>query len=748
MRAVALYLPILLVVALAVRRRPTTAGGWPPPCWPPPGTCPPCSPSTSSPVRWGWWTFDGLARRRSPASPPTCGSGWALLWGAVPLLATADRLVVAALALVAADLVLMPLGEPAVVLHGTWLVGEAVAVATLPRYPGCSSDGGRPPPSTSRGRAAPPGGGVHRAAPVRPAVAGLRGHGRRAGTGCWPVPGGTSSSPGCCWRRRSPWPSRRCGSSSPTAARPSPSTRPPGWSPPAPTPTWPTRCSWGRRSILAGWGVLLGSPAVVAGPRRWPPPSPRAWPPGASTLELEDRFGDAWPAYRRQVRVWWPRWRPAPGLATGTVYVARSCEPCDEVGRFLVRRPTVGLEVEPAETYAGKPLRRITYVGAGGRPGVRRSAPSDAAWSTSTWRGPSPVGWAGCPIVRPILQLVTDAVGGGPATSTGRSRFRSAAVGYLRQRPRRAREDTVEERSPADVVRLMQDEGVEIVDFRFCDLPGLMQHFSTPAHQLTEDGFEEGYGFDGSSIRGFQEIQESDMILVPDPNTAVIDPFREAKTLNLNCFVRDPVTGDSYSRDPRYVAKKAEDYLRLDRAGRHRLLRAGGGVLHLQRRPLPPGPALGHVLGRLGGGHLELGRRREAQPRVQAPVQGGLLPRPAHGPLPGPALEDDPHAGAGGHRDRGAAPRGGHRRPGRDRHALRHPAAHGRQAHALQVRHQVRGLGPRPVGDVHAQAPVPGQRVGHALPPVAVEGRASRCSSPRRATAACPTWPAGTSAGC
>ena len=119
----------------------------------------------------------------------------------------------------------------------------------------------------------------------------------------------------------------------------------------------------------------------------------------------------------------------------------------------------------------------------------------------------------------------------------------------------------MEERSPADVVRLMQDEGVEIVDFRFCDLPGLMQHFSAPAHQLTEDGFEEGYGFDGSSIRGFQEIQESDMILVPDPNTAVIDPFREHKTLNLNCFVRDPVTGESYSRDPRYVAKKAEDYL-------------------------------------------------------------------------------------------------------------------------------------------------------------------------------------------
>jgi len=119
----------------------------------------------------------------------------------------------------------------------------------------------------------------------------------------------------------------------------------------------------------------------------------------------------------------------------------------------------------------------------------------------------------------------------------------------------------VQPRTPAEVLRLAQDEGVEIVDFRFCDLPGLMQHFSAPVHEFTEEAFEEGYGFDGSSIRGFQEIQESDMLLMPDPNTAVIDPFRQHKTLNINCFVRDPVTGESYSRDPRYVAKKAEDYL-------------------------------------------------------------------------------------------------------------------------------------------------------------------------------------------
>jgi glutamine synthetase len=120
----------------------------------------------------------------------------------------------------------------------------------------------------------------------------------------------------------------------------------------------------------------------------------------------------------------------------------------------------------------------------------------------------------------------------------------------------------VEERTPDDVLQLISDEGIEIVDLRFCDLPGLTQHFSMPAGQLTADVFDEGVGFDGSSIRGFQEIQESDMLLIPDPGTAVVDPFTQHKTLNLNCFVNDPVTAESYSRDPRYVARKAEEYLR------------------------------------------------------------------------------------------------------------------------------------------------------------------------------------------
>ncbi|HEY8200955.1 MAG TPA: type I glutamate--ammonia ligase [Actinomycetota bacterium] len=115
--------------------------------------------------------------------------------------------------------------------------------------------------------------------------------------------------------------------------------------------------------------------------------------------------------------------------------------------------------------------------------------------------------------------------------------------------------------SAEEVLALAKNEGVEMVDLRFCDVPGLMQHFSMSPEELHEDGFVYGYGFDGSSIRGFQAIQESDMLLVPDPRTAFMDPFRTCKTLTLFCFVKDPVTGESYSRDPRNIARKAEEHL-------------------------------------------------------------------------------------------------------------------------------------------------------------------------------------------
>jgi len=113
-----------------------------------------------------------------------------------------------------------------------------------------------------------------------------------------------------------------------------------------------------------------------------------------------------------------------------------------------------------------------------------------------------------------------------------------------------------------DVVRTIRDRKIEMVDLRFTDLPGLWQHFSVPPSALDLESFVDGVGFDGSSIRGFQEIQESDMLVIADPATAFLDPFAEAPTLVLICNIRDPVTGQSYSRDVRYVAQKAETYLK------------------------------------------------------------------------------------------------------------------------------------------------------------------------------------------
>ncbi|RZK87017.1 MAG: type I glutamate--ammonia ligase, partial [Methylobacterium sp.] len=112
-----------------------------------------------------------------------------------------------------------------------------------------------------------------------------------------------------------------------------------------------------------------------------------------------------------------------------------------------------------------------------------------------------------------------------------------------------------------DMLAYIKNEGVEIVDIRFCDLPGQMQHFTVPAGSFDEAVFSDGLAFDGSSIRGFQKIHESDMALLPDPTTAFIDPFRKAKTLALNFFVHDPLTKEPYSRDPRNIARKAENFL-------------------------------------------------------------------------------------------------------------------------------------------------------------------------------------------
>ncbi|MBN2309219.1 MAG: type I glutamate--ammonia ligase [Candidatus Hydrogenedentes bacterium] len=117
------------------------------------------------------------------------------------------------------------------------------------------------------------------------------------------------------------------------------------------------------------------------------------------------------------------------------------------------------------------------------------------------------------------------------------------------------------ELSPSDVLDLCKKEGVRFVDLRFMDFPGLVQHFHIPVSELSEETFEEGLGFDGSSIRGWQSIHESDMLVLPDPRTATMDPFTEIASLILYCNILDPITKERYSRCPRCIAQKAENYM-------------------------------------------------------------------------------------------------------------------------------------------------------------------------------------------
>src|SRR6201994_363067 len=115
---------------------------------------------------------------------------------------------------------------------------------------------------------------------------------------------------------------------------------------------------------------------------------------------------------------------------------------------------------------------------------------------------------------------------------------------------------------PKAVLEFVKENNVQMLDLRFTDLPGLWHHVSYPIHQLTESSFEEGFGMDGSSIRGWAAIHESVMLLIPDPTTAVMDLFAETPTLVMLGDVKDPITKQRYERDPRWIAQKAELFLK------------------------------------------------------------------------------------------------------------------------------------------------------------------------------------------
>ncbi len=116
--------------------------------------------------------------------------------------------------------------------------------------------------------------------------------------------------------------------------------------------------------------------------------------------------------------------------------------------------------------------------------------------------------------------------------------------------------------TPQEILNMISEKSVKFVDFKFQDFPGTWQHFTVPAHCLEVESFEDGFGFDGSSIRGWQAINESDMLILPDPTTAFIDPFMQIPTVSLTCSILDPITKQRYTRDPRNVTLKCEEYIK------------------------------------------------------------------------------------------------------------------------------------------------------------------------------------------
>lgn len=426
MRAGALYLPITLTLALAVHRRPDlrrATGALLATLWNVAGLLA----LNAVAVHVGWWRFD-VSGGTVMGVPADLWLGWALLWGAVPILATTSRLVPIAGALIALDLVLMPLAEPVVRLDASWLIGEAVAVCTC-LLPGLAL--GR---WTAKRERLPA-----RAALQIVAFAALL---------YFVVPALVFTVTGEDWsamRGRPRW-QFLAGALvlAPVAAMavqavlefvahggtPVPLDPPASLVTTGPYAFVRNPMQLAGSLLLAAWGIALASPAVVLAAAMGAAFSAgvAAWHEGN---ELAARFGSDWPAYRSRVRPWLPRWRPVAG-ADAVVYAAGSCDPCREVGAFLASMHTVGLAVQPAEECT-EPLRRIRYQRGDQRSeGVAAIARSlehvNLGWAAASWM-------ARLPGVQQVLQLITDAVGGEPRSIPRRGEMPPCAFTSVQTTP-------------------------------------------------------------------------------------------------------------------------------------------------------------------------------------------------------------------------------------------------------------------------------------------------------------------------
>ena len=190
--------------------------------------------------------------------------------------------------------------------------------------------------------------------------------------------------------------------------------------------------------------------------------------------------------------------------------------------------------------------------------------------------------------------------------------------------------------SPKEVLEFANQNDARQLDLRFTDLPGLQQHISYPIGMLKEEAFEEGFGIDGSSIRGWAAINESDMLLIPDTSTAFMDPFNEVHDAGNDVRRNRSDYSATLRQGPSVDREKSGTVPPEQRHRRHGVLRGRSGVLYLRQRAVRSEPALRLLLHRCGGGPLEL-RPGEGQSRLSASIQGRLLPGTANRPLSGPA---------------------------------------------------------------------------------------------------------------
>ena len=289
----------------------------------------------------------------------------------------------------------------------------------------------------------------------------------------------------------------------------------------------------------------------------------------------------------------------------------------------------------------------------------------------------------------------------------------------------------------ADVFKTIKENEVKFVDLRFTDTKGKEQHVTVPVKAFGEDKFKDGHAFDGSSIAGWKGIEASDMLLMPDPDSARMDPFYDEPTLDISCDVLEPSDRQGLRARPALDREEGRGLPQEHRPRRHRLLRPRARVLHL-RRGRVEGRHVGQLReDQLRGSAVVLRREdRGRQPRPPPAGEGRLLSRAPGRLAAGHPLGHVPRARGAGRRGRSAPPRGGGARPVRDRHQVQHAG----EARRLAADPQVHGAGTwrAPTARPRPSCPSPSwATTARACTCTSRCGRAARTSSPATATRAC-----------